>query len=898
MNYEDYSQWLEDYEAPEIDSIIVGYSGIDPDKKVKAEAINHERLDGLLGGDWAGHYHLTNDQVAKLESYQKQIDDVRTEANNKISTVAKEANEKIASLREEALSEIARVEASTEQQITTLDEKVTETRDEITSRMTDIESSQSSLETKQELIETRFDEVLEGVTEDSEILDARVDAEAVTHKNLGSNIRNLHNLIKQQDEHIQGTAEELRGLLRQEISEEAQERTVNDLELAWQVNKNAEANIENSLAVSQEAQTRRKGFEKANERIDSLDDENEARKREIQSEARERAGQDNEIREQIFDERISRLQVIARLDNENEARKREINDEADERKSNDSVLQYQADSLALSKLREALVHRKEREALRYSKKQEHDSRISDENFLQGEIDTLGKSQISQAISLKALNEKHRAEAQARQEKDNELRQDLAAESLARQAADDSLQEKLTAEQVARTRADNDETFARINRDDVLQSQADQLAFSQIKSVIAQNKERASRIEADNAEIQQRLEYDEVLQAQIDAFSSAIIQSAASFRKAIDRRKEDLEREILARLEDNAELQKQSDDNAAANINNALNIQREAEKRREDLSEAQRQLDERLEQCDYLQAQSDRLVEAVLRVCVNLNRINEIRRNALEQEIKTRQEQGQVERQSREENDAELQKQSDDNAAANINNALNIQREAERRRTEISDANRRIDQQKEKSGLDDEVLQGQINFLISAIIQNAINLHKSLNRQGNALKTETEIRQSENAGILDQIHLLALSNVREALNFRQAGDIRRRETLTEIQTRSEQDESLQDQINELAETSMRQMIYDMESRQRIIAKIEEVKQTIESLYDDLADSGIMPMTYKGAKVARTQEVHDMLADVLAGNDDGEISESVIPEELQGEISTHEEVSEMLDEVLNP
>ena len=274
MNYEDYSQWLEDYEKPEIDSLIVGYSGLDPDKRVKASTINHEGLDGLLGGDWAGHYHLTNDQVAKLESYQKQIDDVRTDANNKISTVAREANEKIASLREEALSEIARVEneaneridnleASTEEQITTLDEKVTETRDEITSRMTDIESSQSSLETKQELIETRFDEVLEGVTEDSEIFDARVDAEAVTHKNLGSNIRNLHNLIKQQGEHIQDTAEELRGLLGQEISEEARERTVNDLELAWQVNKNAEANIENSLAVSQEAQARRKELEKA-----------------------------------------------------------------------------------------------------------------------------------------------------------------------------------------------------------------------------------------------------------------------------------------------------------------------------------------------------------------------------------------------------------------------------------------------------------------------------------------------------------------------------------------------------------------------------------------------------------------------------------------------------------
>ncbi|MBQ7192914.1 MAG: hypothetical protein IJR98_00910, partial [Synergistaceae bacterium] len=170
-------------------------------------------------------------------------------------------------------------------------------------------------------LEARLDSIAAGATEDTEILDARVDADNVIHQNLGHNVRNLHNLIKQQDEHIQDTAEELRGLLRQEISEEAQERTVNDLELAWQVNKNAEANIENSLAVSQEAQTRRKGLEKANERIDSLDVENEARKREIQSEARERAGQDNEIREQISDEQISRLQEIARLDNENEARK-------------------------------------------------------------------------------------------------------------------------------------------------------------------------------------------------------------------------------------------------------------------------------------------------------------------------------------------------------------------------------------------------------------------------------------------------------------------------------------------------------------------------------------------------------------------------------------------------
>ena len=76
----------------------------------------------------------------------------------------------------------------------------------------------------------------------------------------------------------------------------------------------------------------------SNELIDSLDDENEARKREIQAEARERAGQDNEIRAQISDERRERQQETERLDAENEARKREISGEADERKSNDSIL--------------------------------------------------------------------------------------------------------------------------------------------------------------------------------------------------------------------------------------------------------------------------------------------------------------------------------------------------------------------------------------------------------------------------------------------------------------------------------------------------------------------------------------------------------------------------------
>ena len=49
------------YEYPEIDELTVGFSAIDPPKKINPYDIDHEQLDGLLGGNWEGHYHLTKD---------------------------------------------------------------------------------------------------------------------------------------------------------------------------------------------------------------------------------------------------------------------------------------------------------------------------------------------------------------------------------------------------------------------------------------------------------------------------------------------------------------------------------------------------------------------------------------------------------------------------------------------------------------------------------------------------------------------------------------------------------------------------------------------------------------------------------------------------------------------
>ena len=49
------------YETPEVDELTVGFSAIDPPKKINPIDIDHEQLDGLLGGNWEGHYHLTKE---------------------------------------------------------------------------------------------------------------------------------------------------------------------------------------------------------------------------------------------------------------------------------------------------------------------------------------------------------------------------------------------------------------------------------------------------------------------------------------------------------------------------------------------------------------------------------------------------------------------------------------------------------------------------------------------------------------------------------------------------------------------------------------------------------------------------------------------------------------------
>ena len=91
--------FYEDYEQPVIEDYIVGFSGLDPDRKIKPETIDHEKLDGLLGGDFSGRYHLTNDEVRKFTGYQEQINQEIQDRQSAISTLRSDTDSAVTTLR-------------------------------------------------------------------------------------------------------------------------------------------------------------------------------------------------------------------------------------------------------------------------------------------------------------------------------------------------------------------------------------------------------------------------------------------------------------------------------------------------------------------------------------------------------------------------------------------------------------------------------------------------------------------------------------------------------------------------------------------------------------------------------------------------------------------------------
>lgn len=487
--YEDITQsFYDDYEQPVIEEYIVGFSGLDPDRKIKPEEIDHEKLDGLLGGDFSGRYHLTNEQVRKFIGYQEQIDrnkeasetaitTLSTETSSALSSLRDETHQAISDLREDSETSDSEIRETTQKTIRELreygEEAVRGLRDytdeeihklnmdfntaksEMTLKVAEISGLQEVLEETQSNISARFDEALEGVTEDSEVIDARVDAENTRHVNLGANIRSLHRQILTADQTAHERDEGIYSHFQEQVDDISGELSHCKLEVDANKKRLSTAEAEISLAderLTEEIQTRQADTA-SRERAEA------ALHEEISSETETRSREDDEIRQE-FREGISN------------ARK--------ETASRSEYLQEQAGTLAGEVLRLELQrqedntqHGKDIEALQLDIAKSRKISELGQEHIQKQSDDLAGAVLDNAVQIYELDNRLRDEIENR-------KGEIAKEARERLLSDQALKEELSSE----ISASREETSASYEH---LQEQADELAGE----ILRQNLQRIS-----------------------------------------------------------------------------------------------------------------------------------------------------------------------------------------------------------------------------------------------------------------------------------------------------------------------------------------------------------------------------------------------------------------------
>ncbi len=401
--------------------------------------------------------------------------------------------------------------------------------------ITNVETHEGAIEDRQDFLSTRLDTILEGATEDTEILDARVDAEGNVHSNLEHNVRNIHSVLLQAVSDIKYGVQEFQGLLHQ-------------------FSAIAEAQIQDELNVQ---------------------DANERRKAELAQEALTRLLQDEDFQQQINKVSEAVMWTAVTLHEISDRRKEELNHEEFERISSDDSLQREINALAEAFLRDAITLSEALKHQRDALKREIEARIAGDIALQEKIQqeleqrTEHDTAIHETLDLhdEAINlhEKEiEAEVQARVEGD---------EGLARQTdanAEANLHTALNMQDLnARRKADlTREEQERIAHDADLQSQADSNATANLElaaNLSREAEERRKVNEALNTEIQQRTEHDNQQDAEIS------------------RQEQELSQERQIRNEQDEGLQHQSNANAEANIRTALTLQEVNVRRKADLT---------------------------------------------------------------------------------------------------------------------------------------------------------------------------------------------------------------------------------------------------------------------------------------------------------------------------
>lgn len=688
--------------------------------------------------------------------------------------------------------------------------------------VTAIEGNETSIVNRQDLLDIRMDTIAGQTTEDTEILDARIDAEGNVYPNLGNHIRTIHSALFD-------VVSDIDGILRQF----------------------------NALA---QAQTR--------EEINDVEAHNR-RKQEIQIEALTRLLQDDGLQHQINDVSYAALDLAQTIAVWHEEQKSLLANEEAERRNKDGDIVGKIDKLAEAVLRNTLnirhVITKYKEAL--SKLQENiEEQIDIEVSERVENDWgLARQNNASAEAILQTNFNLLDEKAQRQQSDNTLDEKILLETQERKAKNEEIVSSLDNEISERLQNDNGLAY---------QSNANAQAILQTGVTLANaNQRRKAEIIQEG---QERQEVDSALQKQINKNSSASIknsiathQEAEARRKKLsetsqridalvlenenrkaeiieetqERQRQDktlvylLDDEVHSRVAADKGLARQANANANASLRNSLNIKIADEKRKADIAYEEQV---RTVADANLQRQNDRTAQAAMRNSTAIHAEAEKRSAGL-----------QVEEQIRFAEDAKLQGEIDTASEAILRNTINILLEAKKRRElagqlaqeihtrelEIADLIERIKDLYEipLPGVEETfaLLQAQADKNAQATLENSISIHaeavkrrEDITEIGTQLVSlilsEEQLRQTYDKYLQSQIDKLSTSGIKNSCTIHKETEKRRNEDTLERFTRYNSDGELQRQIDKLAETCLRIIT----NNSKMQAKLKEVAGTIE------------------------------------------------------------------------
>ena len=588
------SSFLDDYERPTVDEYIVGFSGLDPDRKIKPEEIDHESLGGLIGGEVAGHYHITREQLQKLKAYEGQITALQaslaakikeaqealdeaervlgaritstentqaalTEKQNtlignvsglqstardlgirmtgaenaqealtasqrtltaateyidaeekKLATRMKTAETRqgeledghdllsgridaLDSARRELSARVAETEAG--QDTLTVGQRTLSGRVDaldsaeksLATRVTATENGQSELKSKQASMTVRLDTIENEATTDTEILDARVDANDIAHITLGENLRSLHSVVLEEAAHERRDRAEVEERITEESSYVG-EAVIRTGQILHEEIANRKAADESILAdLSAEMTQRQKADTTLGTRIDG-------------------------IQSGLSEEAASRRSADQTLTAKTTELERKITAEETARQSKDAEISGNVEELSTG-LASEITTRKTK-----------DSEIQAE---------LNRAQVSIAETITQLA----SEVTARKAGDARLSESIEAETVAREDADEEISELLEEEisdRIETDKASHEEARAIY---DYAREQTD-LNAQTILGEILRRKEGEAQTARENQHVEAgSLERDEYMREQIDDVSEAALSASLAIASEAERRRE-------------------------------------------------------------------------------------------------------------------------------------------------------------------------------------------------------------------------------------------------------------------------------------------------------------------------------------------------------------------------